>query len=947
MKQNKITKSAKPRGLDLSLGLSALAYLCVAGGTAWAEETLEPARKSGKAASGQAKSASKAKARRPAPPPPAEAVAGDAFSAYDWNGDGIITREEWARGPRPGSVSPAQAPAPQAGAAEAAPADANAEDFKAEEQAAELAESNPKQLGEVTVTANKRKESAQKVPSAITVLSGRRMADQNIGRSAGEVLNYVPNASAGTQFHGRPRWWIRGVGTGQQQLDLTNPVGFYQDQVYMSNSTSTGFPLFDLERVEILRGPQGTLWGKNTTGGAIDVESRKPTLTGSQEGYAKLVYGTYNNYIAEGGYGTKLNEWIAARAAFHYDHQDGRFNTLDPATRTFTGQSQGGWDDAMFRLSFLAKPTKDLEALFNVHYRTYDNQGTVQTLNTDAVNPVTGVVYKDPLTGFTNRPSLDPNVISSSRRLVVTENKVNQKGALLNLTQKFDRYALTSITGYEDWSSSTYGSSAQSPQSSWQVSQEFRLASPKEDRWNWIAGLHYFYEHIDSTSTTSTLPCGVGLTTKQIAALPNGGGCLSGLAGQQAYSNSQYQHDDQSFAIFTSHTFNFTDQLLSTFGLRYTHESKDVDMLRQQARLPTGALASASTLNYNGALNAGGVAGNGAVASNPLFYDTTNWWKSVNPKYLPAPVALSPYTVNNPATANATNFLGKKNYSWDLLTYDVTPQWKINGTDMVFFKHARGAKSGGFNTGASTLSVLNSVIKPETIMSYELGAKTGWFDNRLKANATLFYYDYQNDQLNITAVPNPAVPSSPTGYIYNVNAAHSQGAEFEVEALPWQDLHLTGNIGLLDTSFDDVSNINQTGVPQLNKILAGNEMVRAPHFTSFLQADYRVPYQFPGNTHLVLSGDWRYTSPQYFYVNFQTSDTPYRGLYQGGYSLLNFRATLASNDEKYSLTGYVNNALNTTYLNHSLTPTPGSLNAGYQMYGQPLTLGLQLNARFF
>jgi iron complex outermembrane receptor protein len=918
---------------------SVLACLCLSASAALAEDADVAATagkpRGSKTAAAKSPSGAKAKPRKaqePAEPAPQAAApaapAEDGFSAYDWDGDGTITREEWARGPKPAGAS-----AEAAGAT----ADPNAPDYAAEERAAEMAESNPKQLGEVTVTAQKRKESVQKVPSAITVLSGRRLADQNIGRSAGEVLNYVPNASAGTQFHGRPRWWIRGVGTGQQQLDLTNPVGFYQDQVYMSNSTATGFPLFDLERVEVLRGPQGTLWGKNTTGGAIDVESRKPSLSQIQEGYVKLNYGTYNDAIAEGAYGAKLADNLAARAAFHYEHQDGRFNTWDPVANQMTGQRQGGYDDAMFRVSFLGKITPDLEALFNVHYRDYYTQGAVTTLNLNGANPVTGAVYKDPLTGYTNTPFQDPNVISTARRVPITDNQVYQKGTVLNLTQKLNGYALTSITGYEDWTSSTTGS-APSPQSSWQISQEVRLASPKEDRWNWITGLHYFYENIDSTTYTSTLPCGVGYTTSQLAAQLNGGGCLSSL-GQQAYSAINFNHQDESVALFASNTVNITDQFLTTLGLRYTHETKDVDLGRRQAVAPAGG-----TLSYNNRVAAGGVAGNGALTGNPLFFDTVNWWNSVNPAYLPAPVVLNPYTAQ--LFGAATNFTGQKSVAWDLITYDITPQYKINETDLVYFKHARGAKSGGFNTTATTLAVLNTIIKPETLISYELGAKTGWFQGRLKANASLFYYDYQNDQLNITAVPSATVNTT-TGYIYNVSAAHSQGAEFEVEALPHEDLHLIGNIGLLDTRFDDVGNINQTGVPVQNQIQVGNEMVRAPHFTSFLQADYKVPYELPGRTHLVASGDWRFTSPQYFYVNFQNKSQINSGVWQGAYSLVNFRLTLATHDEKYSLTGYVNNALNETYLNHSATPTPSTLNVGSQIYGQPRTLGLQLNARFF
>ena len=135
-----------------------------------------------------------------------------------------------------------------------AAAHANETDAKAEAPADDA--SDP---AEIVVTAAKREQSIQDVPTAITALGADVFTLQGVGRSASEVLTLVPNASAGTQQHGRPRWWIRGVGAGQQQIDLANPVGFYLDEVYISNASATGLPLFDLERVEVLRGPQGTL----------------------------------------------------------------------------------------------------------------------------------------------------------------------------------------------------------------------------------------------------------------------------------------------------------------------------------------------------------------------------------------------------------------------------------------------------------------------------------------------------------------------------------------------------------------------------------------------------------------------------------------------------------------------------------------------------------------
>jgi len=174
-----------------------------------------------------------------------------------------------------------------------------------EAQAAETAENNDgnkkseegqaqeSALGSVTVTANRRKENAQKIATPITVLKGKDLLNQGVGRSAQEVFNYVPNATAVGQQHGRPRWWIRGVGAGQQQQDMTSPIGFYLDEVYISNASATGFPIFDLERVEVLRGPQGTKYGKNTTGGAVNIISQKPSLKeGKADDYIKADYGT-------------------------------------------------------------------------------------------------------------------------------------------------------------------------------------------------------------------------------------------------------------------------------------------------------------------------------------------------------------------------------------------------------------------------------------------------------------------------------------------------------------------------------------------------------------------------------------------------------------------------------------------------------------------------------
>jgi len=265
-------------------------------------------------------------------------------------------------------------------------------------------------INDIVVTAQHREERLQDVPSAVTALDKSLFVTAGVGRSASDILLQVPNASAGNTQHGRPRWWIRGVGAGQQQLDLANPVGFYLDGVYISNANATGLPLFDVERVEVLRGPQGTLWGKNTTGGAINVISQKPKVTGDQDSYVKLEYGSYDDKIAEGGIGTVIvPDKLAGRISFRLDNRGGRF------TNVFTGQKSNLITDDVVRAQLLAKPTADLDALLSFHYRKYDTTGDLWTTASYAASGV----YRG---GYV--PSTDINIINQNNP-VFTRNRLD------------------------------------------------------------------------------------------------------------------------------------------------------------------------------------------------------------------------------------------------------------------------------------------------------------------------------------------------------------------------------------------------------------------------------------------------------------------------------------------------------------------------------------------
>jgi iron complex outermembrane recepter protein len=722
-------------------------------------------------------------------------------------------------------------------------------------------------LKKVTVTAQKREETAQEVPTPITVLGGNDLLDSGIGKGAAEVLSYVPNASAGTQQHGRPRWWIRGVGSGVQSFDSPNPVGIYLDDVYIGNASATGGPLFDLDRVEVLRGPQGTLWGKNTTGGAINFISKKPSFT--PDGYLKLDYGTNNDKTIEGAFGGPIRgEELAARGSFHYENSDGRFNNR------YTGEQGGVIEDSGFRVQLLDEITPNLEALLGIHFRHYTNDGATATVTGTGVN------------GAYRNGYIPDDSISSVATNAANTSDAKQNGVLLNLKWQLGKLTFTSISGYEDYIASSQTDSDNTPleisrgwtdASSRQFSQEFRLASPREDRWNWVTGLHYFNETIDSDISGAKLPAAAAAIS---------------VPGNPSYNNTDFSHKTKSYAVFGSTTFNFTDDLAVTAGLRWTTEDKTLDWRR---------LSSA----------------------NASFNNTAEWWR---------------LNSVNGTLARATS---NEDQSWDDWTWDVTPEYKITNNLRTYARIAKGFRSGGYNTAATSQTAIDQIVNPEYLTSYEIGLKSEWFEGRLNANVNVFKYTYEDIQVNVVG-PLPTSQGASVSYLQNVKEGKASGAEFEIEALPIKDLHINASLGILNTKFTDFgvpggfdNNGNATSVVDYS----GNRFVRSPHYSGVLGVDYDIPLWTGGK--LVLGTDWKYQSKQYYFTTNQNDKL----LGSSAYALGNARVSYVTADQKVTWTGYVKNISDKKYLNHALPGTAGAT-GDTSIWGDPRTVGVSLTTRW-
>ena len=428
-------------------------------------------------------------------------------------------------------------------------------------------------------------------------------------------------------------------------------------------------------------------------------------------------------------------------------------------------------------------------------------------------------------------------------------------------------------------------------------------------RFNWIVGAHYFWEAFESDASTAT----VGTTRY----LDRGTGPARWR--HAYYQNVLYSQRARSYALFGSGTFRFTDALSLTAGLRYTSEKRSATI---NIYNPTGD--AARRLNTVDPATA-------PTAARPLvtFTDPTLWWLRTS------------VTTSTPLTP----FVSSPSRTWNRLTWDVTPQWKITPDVLLYGKFARGFRSGTFQASATAASQFDpNGIDPEDLYSYEAGLKTSWFGGKLTANLSAFYYDYKKIQVLVQGVPVQAGGTTVfTARLINAKG-WSKGLELDITARPTRQLQIGGSIGLLDTEYTDnfIPNNPNTGL----LFGKGNQFTRAPHFSGTISADYTVPI---GGLSATLGTDWSYRTSQYFTVNAQETN-PSANDYlvsqyqrQTGYALGNARLSIGDPDGRLELSLFVRNLTNKHYKILTFGTQQG---ARLTTYGEPRTYGAALSAKF-
>jgi len=412
-------------------------------------------------------------------------------------------------------------------------------------------------LEEIVVTAQKRSQSLQDVPSSVATLAGEKM---DVLKSGGADIRFlsarVPSLYIESSF-GRafPRFYMRGLGNSDFDLNASQPVSLVYDDVVLENPLLKGYPVFDLDRIEVLRGPQGTLFGRNTPAGIVKFESKKPSQ--ETEGYVRASYGRFNAVELEGAAGGALVEdKLAARVSAIYQRQDDYVDNI----KTSDSEDLEEFVEVAARAQLLFTPNEDFDALLNFHLRSLD--GTARVFRANIINPGTGGIVAD----------FDRDKVAQDGKNL---QELDEYGFIAKFNYDFGKVTLTSVTSYEHLSSESradvdggFGAAflgnnepgfipfdaetqdAIPKLDQW--TQEVRLASNDWERVNFQVGMFYFNEDlfIESTNFASLF-----------------GGGVNGFAKQEQHT--------EAWAIFGNVDVNVSDDFVLTVGMRYSDDQKD------------------------------------------------------------------------------------------------------------------------------------------------------------------------------------------------------------------------------------------------------------------------------------------------------------------------------------------------------------------------------------
>ena len=817
----------------------------------------------------------------------------------------------------------------------ASPVPAPAAEAPPEAVAPAAVEAAPEQqgLGEIVVTATRRETKLQRTPIAVSVVD-QNLITQASPDNIGDLALYVPNFSAETiTGFNAASFALRGVGQNNIIVYFEPPVVVLVDDFVTPSVQTQLLDTFDVAQVEVLRGPQGTLFGKNSSGGAVTVRTKRPDLD-RLFADGEISYGSFSTRTAKAAINVPLGQIAALRVVGGYEKSDGYYKNqacygpvnnltafrpppnnifipskFDGVKGCLNDGSVGGKDVVNARVKLLVAPTDNLKALFQYEILR-DRSDTVPSVNENQLYEGTVPFLTDLLGLKVPNPSRDPlnnsGITLRNDAFQRDIQRINVDGLYANIDYSFGVGTLTSVTGWRKQTSrlpnsyagvtavaadgqrlSVFDASRDDDRKTFQ--QEFRFASDFKGPFDFVAGA--FYQHDKVDFCVSQL---LGFLDLVSGPLPFGNWNDTPFI----LCNAQKA---KSKAVFAEGNYKFTDRLTLTAGVRQTWDDK-VWRGRQQAFIPT----------LNGGFDLG------IKLNEPLDASVYNY----------------------PAGVITLKDKSKK------LTYRFSLGYQATDNIFLYATHATGYKGGGFNdqiggfapftnpvtgiTDFNAFRVAAAATKPETAKSFEAGVKADLLDRHLRANITGFYVKYSDlqKQLNVPLVVN-GVPNQVTIFV-NAASATVKGFEAELTAKPVNNLTLRGILGFQDAKYDKYS------APGAGYDLATSPLDRAPKWQWTLAANYLVPL---GGHNLTFNGSVAYQSRNLFT---QSITDPLGNTYLNARTLVDASITLSDFKDRYFVRLIGQNLTDERYRTASQNVAGLWLNS---QYGPPRFFGVTLGAK--
>ena len=705
------------------------------------------------------------------------------------------------------------------------------------------------QIEEIVITAQKRESTLLDTPIAVSAVGGAEVAKAQ-ARDVRDISTLVPSLQVNTFASStNTSFSIRSVGSTTFNFGVEPAVGVFVDGVYRARNGASINDFLGLERVEVLRGPQSTLFGKNTTAGVINFVTKRPQL--DEWGFeGEATYGNFDARVFKAGItGPIVEDVLAIRIYGNLNNRDGTVTNL------VDGNDINNRDRYGLRGQVLYTPSEDVSFRFIADYNDIDE-------NCCAAGFVAYAPGAEQLIQAFGGIAAPADVFA--REIAVDGGSDGVRASVENygfsgqLDWEFDSGTFTSITAYRVFDenqtidSDFVNVDLTLPNTTLQgydtFTQEIRFASPGGDTVDWIVGAYYFTQDLDTDNQVILQPVarpffdgltgGAITSVEQLLGLPAGTFLAPGTGIQQ----ENYVQSNETFAFFAQADWNISDRFTITGGLRYTNDRKDVtsDIIIDEAfaavdlvQLGIGVISAQTGLPPE------------QVAALGLALDpATNPFLGLAPVqfFPPAPNVQDLPDINGQSQSERVD---------DALTGNIILAYDLSDNVNVYASYSRGFKAGGFSLDPGSSRAGTATFDPESVDAYEVGAKARLFENTLSIDTAVFRQDI-NDFQNFTFVGNSFFPSNASIRV--------TGWELESTWAPTEELTITAGFTWLweneFTEFDNApcpsqgfENVPGCALTQLPGSItpipvrdgAGQSQLGAPDFSGVITANYAAP----------------------------------------------------------------------------------------------------------